>query len=114
MRRRKHSIAQPSDIAFLLIIFFLLLSGIEVSKSLDLKTGMAQSTETKPFSLTVEKDGTLHNAGQQIDLQQLDRELEDRSWLSVSVDPDVGWQTVVDILSVAERRQVPANLEMMP
>ncbi|AEV29192.1 biopolymer transport protein [Sphaerochaeta pleomorpha str. Grapes] len=113
MRRRKQELAQPSDIAFLLIIFFLLLSGIEVSKSLDLQSGNKIQTQSESISLTIHSNGEMSNGNTQTSLAELEGLLNEGTSLSVFVEGEALWQAVVDVLSIAQRHQVASILVEM-
>jgi biopolymer transport protein ExbD len=109
MRRRRQDLAQPSDIAFLLIIFFLLLSGIEVSKSLDLQSGTNTHAQAESISLVIYGDGLITKDAQQTSLVALEGILNSQTSLSVFVETDTTWQAVVDVLSLAQRKQVAST-----
>jgi biopolymer transport protein ExbD len=109
MRRRKQDLAQPSDIAFLLIIFFLLLSGIEVSKSLDLQSGKSAYAQIETISVTIHNDGFITKENTRTSLAELEGQLNEQTALSVFVEGETTWQAVVDVLSLAQRQQVSAT-----
>lgn len=115
MRRRKQELAQPSDIAFLLIIFFLLLAGIEVSRSLDLQGGNEIHAQIHPIILTIHSNGELTSGHTATSLAELEGLLDGGTSLSVFVEGETLWQDVVDVLSVAQRQQVSSiKVEMTP
>ena len=99
-RRKRKELAQSSDIAFLLIIFFLLLAGLDVSKALSYRQAKpaGETVETSPLSLTLEDDDTLRYQNQPISLFQC----KEAGQLILTVDDHATWQGVVDILSIAE------------
>jgi|GEM_PF-580628 biopolymer transport protein ExbD len=103
-RRKRKELAQSSDIAFLLIIFFLLLAGLDVSKALSYRQAKpaGETVETSPLSLTLEDDDTLRYQNQPISLSQCKELLDEAGQLTLTVDDHATWQGVVDILSIAE------------
>lgn len=113
MRRRRHDLVQPTDIAFLLIIFFLLLAGSNISRSIDLKTGMSTTAQTRQVELTLHADGTLSTGEGQITATQLESELTPQDTLHIFIEPETTWQKVVDILSIAEKTK-GVSLEELP
>ncbi|MEA4861475.1 hypothetical protein SDC9_79102 [bioreactor metagenome] len=120
MRKKRRDLGQASDIAFLLIIFFLLLSGISSSHSLSLQlpsntTTSASSEEPSLLTLTLTRNGALSLNNQTTSLSQLPSLVYRTTDLILEVEAETAWQEVVSILSVLQQLQ-PASLEleMMP
>ncbi|MFA7168693.1 MAG: biopolymer transporter ExbD [Sphaerochaetaceae bacterium] len=103
MRRKPQGIAQSSDIAFLLIIFFLLLSGLESSKALTLKSPQPIQATADVVSLALRQDGIVLYQGKQLSRNQLQLLLSTAKQTDITVDEQTSWQDVVDLLSVANR-----------
>ncbi|MDD7202190.1 MAG: hypothetical protein SPF89_08295 [Sphaerochaetaceae bacterium] len=105
MRRRKRKeLAQSSDIAFLLIIFFLLLAGLDMTKAISYRQTQpaGEIADASPVSLTLEDGDTLRYQNQTISLSQCKDLLDGAGQLTLTVDDNATWQGVVDILSIAE------------
>lgn len=100
-KRQRKELAQSSDIAFLLIIFFLLLAGLDASGSIDLHTGKPTVSETMPCTLTVQNDGTLSFNGDTVSLGECPSLFAPYPSVILEIEPSVPWQTVVDLLSIA-------------
>lgn len=101
MRRKHQTLAQSSDIAFLLIIFFLLLAGLDMSKSISYRQAQGVA-EASPLSLFLEGGDTLRYQNQAITLMQCRTLLSETKTLVLTVDDHASWQGVVDILAIAE------------
>jgi biopolymer transport protein ExbD len=120
MRKKRRDLGQTSDIAFLLIIFFLLLSGISSSHSLSLQlpqnpTASTSSEDSKLQTITLIRNGTLLLNNQETPLSQLPSLVYRTTDLILEVEAETAWQKVVSTLSVLQQLQ-PASLEleMMP
>ena len=120
MRKKRRDLGQTSDIAFLLIIFFLLLSGISSSHSISLQlpadTTASPSAEDITYqTLALGQDGSLTLADQIIATNQLPTLVSNTTHLTLQVEAQTAWLHVVSTLSVLQQRE-PASLdlEMMP
>ena len=120
MRKKRRDLGQSSDIAFLLIIFFLLLSGISSSHSISLDLPSSTSARTSAEEITNQtlslgQDGSLSLADQIITTNQLPSLVTNSTHLTLQVEADTAWQHVVSTLSMLQQRE-PASLEleMMP
>lgn len=111
-RRKRRELAQSSDIAFLLIIFFLLLAGLDVSKAISYRQAQPAggTADASPVSLTLEDGDILRYRDQTISLSQCEELLGQASQLTLTVDDRATWQGVVDILSIAEKTKTKVVL----
>lgn len=106
--RKRQDLGQPSDIAFLLIIFFLLLAGITTTQSIELHT----STNKKAMKDTVVIQGLLTQQGtillddQTYTPFEFAIQLTPNTTLHLQVEGETSWQQVVDLLSLTEQRQI--------
>lgn len=115
--RKRRDLGQPSDIAFLLIIFFLLLAGINTTQSLSLHTNASNvaQTETVPLQALLTQQGTLVLEGTTFSPLEFSSKLSDNTTLHLQVEGEASWQQVVDILSLTEQKKVAGlSLEMAP
>lgn len=104
MRRRPKEIAQSSDIAFLLIFFFLLLAGLESSKALTLQQSTATiSSQETTISLVLEADGSVRYQGTPLTGTNLENLLATVKQADISIQDTTPWQNVVDLLSLANQ-----------
>ncbi|HAP57339.1 MAG TPA: hypothetical protein DD633_02625 [Sphaerochaeta sp.] len=117
MRKRKE-LGQSSDIAFLLIIFFLLLSGVTASHSLDLqipKTSILIGETEKHVTIILKQEGILLYQGRTLHLTELQPLLNQEPHLTLSIEAKTDWQTVVSLLSLIERYTLSSlSLEVLP
>ncbi|NBK25915.1 MAG: hypothetical protein EOM68_28360 [Spirochaetia bacterium] len=116
MRKKRRDLGQSSDIAFLLIIFFLLLSGISSSHSISLDLPSSTSARTSAEEITNQtlslgQDGSLSLADQIITTNQLPSLVTNSTHLTLQVEADTAWQHVVSTLSMLQQRE-PASLEL--
>ncbi len=106
--RKRRDLGQPSDIAFLLIIFFLLLAGINTSQSIALHTRAA--TAPQPDSIVVQalltQQGTVVLEKETHTPLSFAQKLTSGTTLHLSVEEETSWQQVVDLLSLTEQRQI--------
>lgn len=113
-RRRRKELAQASDIAFLLIIFFLLLAGLDATKALSLKQGISSTEQTNPsgvLSLTLSSDGSIvDSSGKTLSLSDCESLIPSYERIDLSVSPDATWQAVVDLLALANESQTEVNI----
>ena len=106
--RKRRDLGQPSDIAFLLIIFFLLLAGINTTQSIALQTSNKTTTliETVAVQALLTQQGTVVLEGETYSPLAFVRELTPSTTLHLSVEAETSWQQVVDLLAFTEQRQI--------
>jgi len=106
--RKRRDLGQPSDIAFLLIIFFLLLAGINTTQSIALHTTTTTvpQTETEVVQALLTQQGTVVAENIPYTPLAFARELQPNTTLHLQVEAQTSWQQVVDLLSLTEQRQV--------
>lgn len=105
-----------SDMAFLLIIYFIVIAGFNVNSGYLLRLptmGSQRVVNTQELvKLRLDATGRLELNGKSVTVDAADRELKtavaSRPNLTVllSIDPDCPWQSVVDVISSAQRNQV--------
>lgn len=115
--RKRRELAQPSDIAFLLIIFFLLLAGVGASRALPLVIASSGGEEGphRHLTVTLREDGTLLTSGSVIDEEKVAALLSPGIRITLLIEPRTRWQQVVHTLSLAT--DVPSasvTLEELP
>lgn len=117
MRKRKE-LGQSSDIAFLLIIFFLLLSGVSTSHSLEQNIGRSSilvGPEEEFLELTLKQDGSLLLHERIVPTSALAPYLNQKPHLTLSIEAETDWQTVVSLLSVIEQYPLSSlSLQVLP
>lgn len=119
MRKKRRDLGQSSDIAFLLIIFFLLLSGISSSHSLSLdlpspKPASTSAEEINFKTLSLRQDGSLSLADKPITTNQLPSLIQSTTNLTLQVEAETAWQEVVTTLSALQQLQLASlDLEVM-
>ena len=106
--RKRRDLGQPSDIAFLLIIFFLLLAGINTTQSIALHTNTTTTPQTDSVVLQalLTQQGTVVVENISYTPLAFARELQPNTTLHLEVEAQTSWQQVVDLLSLTEQRQV--------
>lgn len=106
--RKRRDLGQPSDIAFLLIIFFLLLAGINTSQSIALHTSTSKESlqDTVTLQALLTEQGTLLLDDQFYTPLEFAMKLTPNTTLHLQVEADTSWQQVVDLLSLTEQRQI--------
>lgn len=115
MRRTRDSIGQSSDIAFLLIIFFLLLSGLSGTRSVGLSVEQSSHpSERTPLHLFMGEDGSVRWQDTTLPSEEVPSILREHGELHLSVDESCAWQHVVHILSLAEASGIPVSIRMAP
>ncbi|MBN2859949.1 MAG: biopolymer transporter ExbD [Sphaerochaetaceae bacterium] len=117
MRKRKE-LAQPGDIAFLLIIFFLLLAGVGASRAIPLKvepSSGGEDTVGRTLSVTLRQDGRVATATGVLEIEQLAAEFDAATRLTLMVEGQTRWQQVVHTLSlISQSPAASVNLEEVP
>ena len=104
--RKKRDLGQPSDIAFLLIIFFLLLAGINTTQALALRSGTESQKEEVPLQALLTQQGTILLDEQRYSPFEFALKLHPTTTLHLQVEAETSWQQVVDLLSLTEQRQI--------
>ncbi|MDY0289703.1 MAG: biopolymer transporter ExbD [Sphaerochaeta sp.] len=106
--RKRRDLGQPSDIAFLLIIFFLLLAGINTTQSIDLRTSTSKETmkETVILKALLTQQGTILLDDSAYTPFEFAIQLTPNTTLHLQVEGETSWQQVVDLLSLTEQRQI--------
>ena len=112
MRRKKLNGSQPNDIAFLLILFFLLLIISATEYSLDLSTSGGQTEEKteEVFNLNLTLNG-LFVENLKIDEATLYSHLKVGQKVNLIVEENVLWQEVISTLSLLNQKEIVVNLE---
>ena len=113
MRRRNASTgAQLSDLAFLLIIFFMILAGTMSLGQLGIalegdRADTVQNERQNSIDIAVDQYGGWRIDGQSADQQQLrqllDAEVEQ---VRIRVDENAPWQSILSLLDITRRSQV--------
>lgn len=114
MRRKQHAVGQPGDIAFLLIIFFLVLIGLQGARSIELSGGgqsMAEGLGT--LSIILLADGTIVQGESSIPIDELSRTIAHYDSLHLQVAGEALWQDVVTVLSIADEHRTAVSLEVL-
>lgn len=104
--RKRRDLGQPSDIAFLLIIFFLLLAGINTSQSIALRLGTESQKQEVPLHALLTQQGTILLDDQFYSPFEFALKLVPNTTLHLQVEEATSWQQVVDLLSLTEQRQI--------
>ena len=106
--RKRRDLGQPSDIAFLLIIFFLLLAGINTTQSIALQTRAAIAPQ--PDSIVVQalltQQGTVVLENETHTPLSFAQKLTSGTTLHLSVEEETSWQQVVDLLSLTGQQRL--------
>ena len=105
MQRRKRALSQPSDIAFLLIIFFLLLAGVAADRMLvvtpssreDSASDSPVDIDQSPVIVQVADDGSLRFSDGMMHTDVQDRDVVMR------VSGTTQWEYVVKALDTISR-----------
>jgi hypothetical protein len=123
MRKHNHQGAQLTDLAFLLIIFFILLTGAGTLSRLALDVDYESRDSTRlpegenPFVIRLEitQEGTWMRQGAILDTESLGRLLgennpggESEAILQLVIADEAPWEAVVSAISIARNHQVTA------
>ena len=103
--RNKRNLGLSSDIAFLLIIFFLLLAGISTSQSftINLEQETKKGTETLIHkNLKLLEDGSLFLDEKAISYAHLAKAISEETHVSLYIKENTPYQIVVQLLSSLE------------
>ena len=116
--RKRREIGQSSDIAFLLIIFFLLLAGIATTHSISIELpedNTAHIIDNASQTLKLLKDGSTILDEQVISRTALPTHLNANTHLLIEIEEETIWQEVVSLLALIEQLGVESlNLELLP
>ncbi len=106
--RKRTDLGQPSDIAFLLIIFFLLLAGINTTQSIALhtKATTAPQTGSVVVQALLTREGTVVLENETHTPFSFAQKLTNGTNLYLQVEAETSWQQVVDLLSLTEQRRI--------
>jgi len=106
--RKRRDLGQPSDIAFLLIIFFLLLAGITTTQSIALHTSTSKEIQkdTVVVQALLSQQGAIQIEGESYAPFEFAARLTPNTTLHLQVQAETSWQQVVDILSLTEQRHI--------
>jgi biopolymer transport protein ExbD len=118
-RARKRHISESSassDIAFLLIIYFIVIAGFNVNKGFLLNLPAKDSTrlvlKDNLLRADLDKDGTITLQGETVNWNEAEREikaaisLRPNLALVLTVDPETAWQNVVTFVEMAQKLNV--------
>ncbi len=111
------SMSSLTDIIFLLLIFFMLTSGLVAPNSLNLKlpgsSNARVTASSKIDNVSISESGRFYLNGKNLDLSQLESQLSrkaalSREQLSITIAPDSGTPTehVVAIMDIAMRHHI--------
>jgi len=106
--RKRRDLGQPSDIAFLLIIFFLLLAGITTTQSIALHASTSKEIQkdTVVVQALLSQQGAIQIEGESYAPFEFAARLTPNTTLHLQVQAETSWQQVVDILSLTEQRHI--------
>ncbi len=115
--RKRRDVGQPSDIAFLLIIFFVLMAGVTISHGFEIDL-LSASGHTPKMSENVQLvlmgDGTILHDGRIVQADGLSFLMTSESTIHVLIEENTPWQLVVDLFSKIERHAVSSlSLELL-
>ena len=114
MRRKQHAVGQPGDIAFLLIIFFLVLIGLQGARNIELSVGgQSVADGLGPLSIILLADGTIVQGESSIPLNELSRTIANYDTLYLKVAGEAAWQDVVTVLAIADEHRTAVSLEVL-
>ncbi|MDR3201455.1 MAG: biopolymer transporter ExbD [Spirochaetales bacterium] len=115
-RRAYEDSAALSDLAFLLIIYFIVIAGFNVNKGFLMNLPAKDSTRfvLKDDLLRFELDasGSLSHQGEAVDIALAEAEIRGLAAshpnlaLALSVDPETPWQNVVSFVELAQKLHV--------
>lgn len=116
--RKRRELGQSSDIAFLLIIFFLLLAGVTASHTLDLqipRTSILVGEAEEIIAITLKQDGSIIYQERILQTSELPSVLNQKPHLTLSIESKTDWQTVVSLLSTLQQYPLSSlSLEVVP
>jgi len=113
--RKRPDLAQSSDIAFLLILFFLILATLGQAKVLTLDLPehemVPSSHYTETLTVTLHHDGRTTTDTNELTHKDLIGLLSQKPHLLLSIEEETPWQEVVTLLSLLEQYP-PKSLQM--
>jgi biopolymer transport protein ExbD len=105
-----------SDLAFLLIIYFLVIAGFNVNQGFLMNLPERDSTRLIPredlMRFEINIDGAIFHEGREINISVAEREIRaaiagnPNLAVVLSVDPAASWQQVVSFVELAQKLQV--------
>ncbi|MGI6433597.1 MAG: biopolymer transporter ExbD [Sphaerochaetaceae bacterium] len=103
MRKRRRELAQSGDIAFLLIIFFILLTGLPTLSRMDVTVNQQEqlsgSSQNATYQILLTSTGELYLEKIALDYPtQLKGRLASFGDVVLSIEADTSWHYVVDLL----------------
>ena len=115
--RKRRDVGQPSDIAFLLIIFFVLMAGVTISHGFTsdlLSTSVHAPSTSANVQLVLMENGTIVHDGRVVQGDGLSSLLTPESMIHVLIEGKTPWQLVVDLFARIERHSVSSlSLELL-
>lgn len=112
---KRPDLGQSSDIAFLLILFFLVLATLGQSKALTVELPQQASatslTASEPLLITLHEQGTISADAQDLSSSDLIALFSQKPHLHLSIEENTTWDEVVSLLILVEQYP-PASLQM--
>jgi biopolymer transport protein ExbD len=116
VKRKFDESSATSDIAFLLIIYFIVIAGFNVTKGLLLNLPAKDSTRLAAkndiLRYELDKTGRIISNGKPIDIKTAERAiligaaLNPNLALVLTVSPDAPWQSVVSFVELAQKLKI--------
>ncbi|MDR1362896.1 MAG: biopolymer transporter ExbD [Spirochaetaceae bacterium] len=116
VKRRIDDNSSTSDIAFLLIIYFIVIAGFNVNKGLLMNLPAKDSTRLAAkndiLRYELDKNGRIISNGKSIDIKTVERAiivgaaLNPNLALILTVAPDAPWQSVVSFVELAQKLKI--------
>ena len=114
MRRKQLAVGQPGDIAFLLIIFFLVLIGLQGARSIELSVeGQSVGNGSDALTVVLLADGTILQGETSIAVNELSRTIANYDMLNLLIAGETVWQDVVTVLAIADEHRIAISLEVL-
>ena len=115
MRRRKITVTQPNDLAFLLIIFFLLLVGVYGISSITISTTSQKIIVTNQAHviLTLDATGSLSHKGSTLSPEALHQLLENTKTATLKIAGETQWQEIITVLAQLDERGISVAMERL-
>lgn len=110
MRKRRRELAQNSDIAFLLIIFFMILAGIPTFSQIDLHLSEQEQSrglsELETYHVLLTSTGELSLNGTLVEAHLFENVFSSSSEVVLSIEGGTPWQMVVGVLEVFQTIEI--------
>jgi biopolymer transport protein ExbD len=116
VKRKFDESSATSDIAFLLIIYFIVIAGFNVTKGLLLNLPAKDSTRLAAkndiLRYELDKTGRIISNGKPVDIKTAERAiligaaLNPNLALVLTVSPDAPWQSVVSFVELAQKLKI--------